>query len=508
MVDSVSSNVLGKVSENAVLREGLNLLFDEQFYLSTYPDVAQSHQIPLEHYLQFGAKEKRDPHPLFSTVYYLRQCPELELSGQNPLLHYIVEGAFNCKDPCPVFHASWYRKRYHEHLKNDANPLLHFLQFGAQSGCDPNPYFHTASYVRKHLRGAEAKMNPLIHYLRYGASRGYNPSPAFDAGFYTRRYPDVLETGFNPLWHYLEFGHKETRQCRPVRGKFDFFRDLSDWTSMIIHLPGLARVHPLDWVKMLRILSIRYPDSLPAPPANVPVRARDLIITFAFDTFNQPIDSLLEAVGRDQIQFRGFNSQFVRASILLYLIRELCFDEFWETGTHIGDTSLLVAAQAKVRIASCELNQDYFKLADETLKPFGKRVELFNEDSRVFLRRLVARRSAERPFVYLDAHWYEELPLLQEIEIIINSNVEFLIVIDDFEVRADSGFGYDEYAESKLSLDYIHESVDRPGIAAFQPAYASSVESGCKRGYILLASAQIAKEINSVIPASLLSQVK
>ena len=50
-------------------------LFDEAFYLRTYPDVARAAIPPLVHYVVIGAREGRRPHPLFDGKYYLaRQC--------------------------------------------------------------------------------------------------------------------------------------------------------------------------------------------------------------------------------------------------------------------------------------------------------------------------------------------------------------------------------------------------------------------------------------------------
>ena len=54
-------------------------LFDEAFYLRTYPDVGRAAISPLVHYAVIGAREGRRPHPLFDGKYYLaaqRGCPQ------------------------------------------------------------------------------------------------------------------------------------------------------------------------------------------------------------------------------------------------------------------------------------------------------------------------------------------------------------------------------------------------------------------------------------------------
>lgn len=69
-----------------------SVLFDAEWYLVRYPDVAESKALPELHYLKFGAAEHRDPSPLFSTKRYLDLYPDVAKSRLNPLVHYITHG--------------------------------------------------------------------------------------------------------------------------------------------------------------------------------------------------------------------------------------------------------------------------------------------------------------------------------------------------------------------------------------------------------------------------------
>lgn len=66
--------------------------FDADWYLRTYPDVAQSGVDPVEHFFRFGARLKRDPGPLFSTAAYCAAYRDVSKAEINPLLHYIRYG--------------------------------------------------------------------------------------------------------------------------------------------------------------------------------------------------------------------------------------------------------------------------------------------------------------------------------------------------------------------------------------------------------------------------------
>lgn len=65
-------------------------LFDEAYYLSTYPDVREAGVDPLRHFLQHGTREFRNPSPSFVTAKYLLDHPEALFARVNPLVHYIA----------------------------------------------------------------------------------------------------------------------------------------------------------------------------------------------------------------------------------------------------------------------------------------------------------------------------------------------------------------------------------------------------------------------------------
>lgn len=65
-------------------------IFDEQWYLTTYPDVAAHPEGPWHHYITCGDAERRWPGPTFDPDYYAHTY--LELEAPLPGHHYIFEG--------------------------------------------------------------------------------------------------------------------------------------------------------------------------------------------------------------------------------------------------------------------------------------------------------------------------------------------------------------------------------------------------------------------------------
>ncbi|MFC0266582.1 hypothetical protein [Kushneria aurantia] len=89
----------GRKQARLVKREVEELVASGQFhaewYLNTYPDVAQSQNFaaaPARHYLLFGGYEGRNPNPEFDSTGYLSLYPDVLFRGMNPLLHYIRFG--------------------------------------------------------------------------------------------------------------------------------------------------------------------------------------------------------------------------------------------------------------------------------------------------------------------------------------------------------------------------------------------------------------------------------
>src|SRR5690554_740320 len=63
-------------------------MFDRDYYLNKNPDVAASGMDPIEHYVQYGAAEGRDPSAWFSTTFYLTSNADVKAAQVNPLRHF------------------------------------------------------------------------------------------------------------------------------------------------------------------------------------------------------------------------------------------------------------------------------------------------------------------------------------------------------------------------------------------------------------------------------------
>jgi len=196
-----------------------------------------------------------------------------------------------------------------------------------------------------------------------------------------------------------------------------------------------------------------------------------------------------------------FNGQQYRQRMFEQLLKCVTISAIVETGTFRGSTTEFMADRAGVPLFSCELSERFFHFARMRLAAH-KNVRLFCKDSRAFLKEILASDALPGgpALFYLDAHWYGDLPLWDEINIIFGQRTDAVIMIDDFRVPGDTGFGYDDYGPGK-SLNIWHL---RANLASdtdlFFPHYPSVVETGAKRGVIVLAQRELADLIARDVP--------
>lgn len=192
-----------------------------------------------------------------------------------------------------------------------------------------------------------------------------------------------------------------------------------------------------------------------------------------------------------------FNGQCFRQLMYLDLAHFCKFETIVETGTYRGSTTQFLAQNSGAApVYSCEYSARAFEFAKWRLRNL-QNVNLFNMDSREFIRDLKISRQSTT-FVYLDAHWNADLPLQEEVELVLGNFKNFVIMIDDFEVPNDTGYGYDDYGPGKrLSLGDFPFHLDSR-VACYFPARLSSRESGLRRGAIVLASLGLRPTLDSI----------
>ena len=176
-------------------------VFDFEYYLDRYPEVAEvygySEEAALQHFINFGMSEGRRGNEEFNVKSYKNRYPDLRLTFEDDLpsyyIHYITNGksegriatgdvelvpitVYNGIDYSPVYNFEYYVSRYsdvkNEYSDNDAGAIKHFVNSGMREGrvgCEdfsPRVYKNKYSDVRSAF-GDDWKQY-YLHYLYQG----------------------------------------------------------------------------------------------------------------------------------------------------------------------------------------------------------------------------------------------------------------------------------------------------------------------------------------------------
>ena len=141
-----------------------SFLFERDWYLERYRNVAASGGDPLQHYLLHGVAEGCNPNRFFDTRWYLARYPDVRASGWNPLLHYIETGAGLGYDPHPFLSDAELRRHMTADSRPDLSPLENFLHSVMQARPSAAPKFgpydvHRATdlILRERARSAQTR---------------------------------------------------------------------------------------------------------------------------------------------------------------------------------------------------------------------------------------------------------------------------------------------------------------------------------------------------------------
>jgi hypothetical protein len=85
----VSQRVRDKHRRKLIESSGL---FDAEWYLASYPEVADSGFDPLTHFVKIGSLELRSPSAEFNARSYYSTYVDLQMAKVEPVFHFILHG--------------------------------------------------------------------------------------------------------------------------------------------------------------------------------------------------------------------------------------------------------------------------------------------------------------------------------------------------------------------------------------------------------------------------------
>jgi predicted O-methyltransferase YrrM len=158
-------------------------------------------------------------------------------------------------------------------------------------------------------------------------------------------------------------------------------------------------------------------------------------------------------------------------------------DTIIETGTYLGGTTVRFA-ELVTNVITIESDTQSQKTAyNDRLKNYPNVWSILAHSQDVLSETIL---NNVNNLFFLDAHWENFCPLLQELQIIANEGIKPVIVIHDFKVPNRPELGYDSYKGQDFTFEWIKPSLDAIyGDGGYNYNYNGKAE-GAMRGVIYI----------------------
>lgn len=203
--------------------------------------------------------------------------------------------------------------------------------------------------------------------------------------------------------------------------------------------------------------------------------------------FLRPVTSVysqkLNTMTREQYiaqNARGFEGDEHLAAEFARLAKAYNINHIIETGTYRGHTARRLSQLAPVY--TVEVVPENWMIAKETCKGLPVTCELGNSVDA--LRNWLPDLKRERLLIFLDAHWQQYNPLLDELAMIARFKIQPVIAIHDFKVPG-TDLGYDSYNGQDYDFAWIEKSLAKVYPNGYGYHYNKEAE-GARRGVIFI----------------------
>ena len=173
------------------------------------------------------------------------------------------------------------------------------------------------------------------------------------------------------------------------------------------------------------------------------------------------------------------------------LISKFNVTKIYETGTYLG-WSTLKLSEFNLPVYTIEVNTNYIVESHNNLKD-KKNVHVFWGESPEILNSLCTEND-ENCLFFLDAHWNENLPILDELDVIKRTKNPVIIIHDFFvpggkKIRSKyfdgygivddlsgSKFGFDSYGDITLNYEFIKDKLDEVYPNGYDYHYTTEID--------------------------------
>jgi glycosyltransferase involved in cell wall biosynthesis/predicted O-methyltransferase YrrM len=146
---------------------------------------------------------------------------------------------------------------------------------------------------------------------------------------------------------------------------------------------------------------------------------------------------------------------------------------FIEMGTFLGRSSGFIAKNYPgLSVVTAEVNPTFAEIAQHRLT--GSNTTSVVSDSVAFLSSYLPTLPHDaKLLIYLDSHWYDSWPLVEELELLDTYCNQLILIIDDFKVPGQPQFIYDNYGDEKVcDWEHTYKAMNNRFVGGVFPKYS------------------------------------
>ncbi len=182
-IKSLSNKQKATNSEYNIIKK--SNLFDEIYYLQTYPDVKNANIEAVKHFMEFGWKEGRNPSNRFDTNFYLETYKDVKEANINPLIHYIKYGETENRIPIQRIDTNFQKVfKIIKHVKNNPQLIKRAISEIKLHG------------LKKTIKKICQKVDPVVNNLTLPVFK-YSYVENFDL---EKIYEDIIQMKYKPFF--------------------------------------------------------------------------------------------------------------------------------------------------------------------------------------------------------------------------------------------------------------------------------------------------------------------
>jgi len=180
----------------------------------------------------------------------------------------------------------------------------------------------------------------------------------------------------------------------------------------------------------------------------------------------------------------GFEGDEFIAFEIKNLIEKFSIDVAVELGSFHGFTARKIASLVK-EVITVEIDEMNYQVTCFYTKKVSN-IKAIHSSSVDALPKILQEYKEKNILIFIDSHWQQYCPLLDELKIIAQQKIKPVIAIHDFKVPGQPQLKFDSYNQQEFTYEWIKPHIDKIYGEGEYNYHYNRQSTGAKRGVIYI----------------------